>query len=173
MFVMPRCFRGNAIRVSWDFICLFKQSIPALWFFSPSYAVLGFQNVFTPPPPPSPLRRRVLSFLSLSYDPIPLQNLASHILIQQRQWVVVMIVKMVYNFSWQSMTVVITLYSWLVPSSLYWMRERNARSATEGNARGDLLTLPFGRASLVRETERDWARVSLYSLFPCQWEIKL
>ena len=33
---------------------------------------------------PSPLRRRVLPFLSLSYDPLSLQNLASHNLIQQR-----------------------------------------------------------------------------------------
>ena len=40
-----------------------------------------FQMFFTHPPP---LRRRVLPFLSLSDDPPSLQNLASHILIQQR-----------------------------------------------------------------------------------------
>ena len=53
---MPRCLRVNATRVSWDFICLFKQTIPALWSFSPSYAVLGFQNVFYPPTSPSASR---------------------------------------------------------------------------------------------------------------------
>ena len=55
----------------------FRQTIPALWSFSPSYAVLGFQNVFLFTHPP-PLRRRVLPFLSLSYDLLSLQNLASH-----------------------------------------------------------------------------------------------
>ena len=56
MFVMSRCFRVNVTRVSWDFICLLKQSIPALWFFTPSYAVLGFQNVSYPPTSPSATR---------------------------------------------------------------------------------------------------------------------
>ena len=56
MFVIPWGFRVNATRVSWDFICLFKYSIPALWSFSPSYAVLGFQNVFCLPTSPSATR---------------------------------------------------------------------------------------------------------------------
>ena len=49
-------FKVNATRVSWDFKYLFQQSIPALWSFSPSYAVLGFQNVFHPPTSPSATR---------------------------------------------------------------------------------------------------------------------
>ena len=46
MFVTSRCFKVSATRVSWNFICLIEQSTPGLWSFSPSYAVLGFRNVF-------------------------------------------------------------------------------------------------------------------------------
>ena len=49
----------------------------------PFRQVTPFRDIrmFTHPPP---LRRRVLPFLSLSYDPLSLQNLASNNLIQQR-----------------------------------------------------------------------------------------
>ena len=70
---------ANPLWVSVSFAKL-RPSGPALNFF-PSHLPFGDACIFP---------------LSLSYDPLPLQNLASHNLVSRRQSVVVLTVKMVY-----------------------------------------------------------------------------
>ena len=64
---------------------------------SPSYAVLVQCEIFCPSH--LPFGDACIFPLSLSYDPLPLQNLASHNLVSRRQSVVVLTVKMVYDLA--------------------------------------------------------------------------
>ena len=74
-------------------MCLFKQTYPCFRPLSLSNAVLDQLYIFLPAHLPF---GDAFCFLpSLSYDLLPLQNLAAHNLVSQRQSVVVLTVKMV------------------------------------------------------------------------------
>ena len=81
----------NAIQVPRDLICLFMQTLYGFRSLSPSYALLAQRG-----PSHLPFGDACIFPPSLSYDPLPPQNLASHNLVSRRQSVVVLTVKMVY-----------------------------------------------------------------------------
>ena len=81
-------FRASDTRVSRDFLCLFKQTYLR---FRPTPCWTSF--TFLDPPTSPSATHSVFSHLRLNL--LPLQNLASHNLVSQRQSVVVLTVKMV------------------------------------------------------------------------------
>ena len=87
-------FRASDKRVSRDSVCLFKQTNLGFRPLSPSKAALDQWTMFWPSH--LPFGDEFCFLPSLSYDLLPLQNLASHNLVSQRQSVVVLTVKMVY-----------------------------------------------------------------------------
>jgi len=79
-----------------ELIFLFMQTFSGFRSLSPSYTVLVQCEIFCPSH--LPFGDACILPLSLSYDPLPLQNLASHNLVSRRQSVVVLTLKMVYDF---------------------------------------------------------------------------